>query len=64
MFQEFTKSVHQARADVKTFTDRMRSDETRAIFAQAEQSAEQDPLGIKPWRHREDPDWFGNGSKA
>lgn len=58
MFAAFMKSVEDAQADVKEFTDLMRDETTKEVFAQADKSREQNPMGITPWRHKDHPDWF------
>lgn len=58
MFAAFMKSVNDAQADVKEFTELMRDDASKEVFAQAQKSREQNPAGVKPWRHKDHPDWF------
>lgn len=58
MFSAFMKAVESAQADVKDFTDLMRDDASQEVFAQANKSQQGNPLGIKPWRHKDYPDWF------
>ncbi|QUC23660.1 uncharacterized protein UV8b_07901 [Ustilaginoidea virens] len=58
LFNAFVKAVNDARLDVKEFVDLMRDDTSQQIFAYVEKSRNENPLGIKPWRHRDHPDWF------
>ncbi|KJZ76216.1 hypothetical protein HIM_04298 [Hirsutella minnesotensis 3608] len=58
MFNAFMKAVNEAQAEVKEFTDLMRDEESKQVFAQADKSREENPFGIKPWRHKDNPDWF------
>ncbi|KAI9158909.1 hypothetical protein HJFPF1_06911 [Paramyrothecium foliicola] len=58
MFAAFMKAVNDAQADVAQFTELMKDEASKEIFAHAERSREQNPLGIKPWRHKDHPDWF------
>jgi hypothetical protein len=62
MYAAFTKSVNDAQADVTEFTEAMRDQETKEIFAQVQKSRQQDPMGIKTWRHKDHPDWFNTKS--
>lgn len=52
------KAVNEGQADVKEFTDLMRDETSKDVFAQAAKSREERPLGIKPWRHKDHPNWF------
>lgn len=58
MFNAFVKAVNDAQMDVKEFTELMRDETSKQVFAQAEKSRQENPLGIKPWRHKDHPDWF------
>ncbi|KAG8424214.1 hypothetical protein J3458_001034 [Metarhizium acridum] len=58
MFNAFVKAVSDAQMDVKEFTELMRDETTKQVFAQAEKSRQDNPLGIKQWRHKDHPDWF------
>ncbi|KAF7559434.1 hypothetical protein G7046_g4718 [Stylonectria norvegica] len=58
MFAAFMRSVSDAQAEVKEFTDLMRDDTSQQVLALAEKSRENDPMGIKPWRHKDHPSWF------
>ncbi|KFG82437.1 hypothetical protein MANI_028352 [Metarhizium anisopliae] len=51
-------SLSDAQMDVKEFTELMRDETTKQVFAQAEKSRQDNPLGIKQWRHKDHPDWF------
>ncbi|CAM1510181.1 Fc.00g005160.m01.CDS01 [Cosmosporella sp. VM-42] len=63
MFAAFMKAVQNAQADVKEFTELMRDDTSKEVFAQVQKSQEQNPMGIKPWRHTDHPDWFSVDQK-
>ncbi|PHH85245.1 hypothetical protein CDD83_709 [Cordyceps sp. RAO-2017] len=58
MFYAFMKAVNDAQAEVKEFTDLMKDEESTQVFAQADKSREDNPFGIKPWKHKDHPDWF------
>ncbi|KHO01152.1 uncharacterized protein MAM_00153 [Metarhizium album ARSEF 1941] len=58
MFNAFVKAVSDAQMEVKEFTDLMRDETNRQVFAQAEKSRQDNPIGIMPWRHKDHPDWF------
>jgi len=58
MFSAFMKAVEGAQADVKDFTDLMRDEVSKDVFDQVNKSQRESPLGIKPWRHKDYPDWF------
>ncbi|KAH7144484.1 hypothetical protein B0J13DRAFT_45893 [Dactylonectria estremocensis] len=64
MFAAFMKAINDAQANVKEFTELMRDDTSKDVFAQAAKSREGNPMGITPWRHRDYPDWFRMDSKA
>lgn len=58
LFNSFVKAVNDAQIDIKEFTELMRDETSKQIFAHVEKSEREDPLGIKPWRHTDHPDWF------
>jgi hypothetical protein len=58
MFAEFMKAVNEAQGNVKEFSDLMRDDKSKEVFAMADKSKEENPFGIKPWRHKDHPNWF------
>lgn len=58
MFSAFVRAVTDAQAEVKEFADLMRDEESKAVFAQADKSREDNPFGIKTWMHKDHPDWF------
>lgn len=58
MFNAFMKAVTEAQAEVTEFTELMRDEMTKQVFAQADKSREENPFGIKPWRHMDHPNWF------
>ena len=63
MFAAFMKSVNDEQASVNQFTELMRDDTSKEVFAQAAKSRDQKPMGITPWRHKDHPDWFRMDSK-
>lgn len=58
MFAAFMKSVNDARADLQAFTELMRDETSQKVFAYTGESERNQPQGIKPWRHKDHPDWF------
>lgn len=58
MFAAFTKAINDAQNDIKEFTELMRDETSRQVFAQTEKSEQAKPYGITPWLHSEHPDWF------
>lgn len=58
MFAAFTKAINDAQNDIKEFTDLMRDETSKQVFAQAEKSEQANPYGIKPWLHSDHPEWF------
>lgn len=58
MFAAFMKSVNEAQAEIKEFTELMRDETSKEVFTHASKSREQNPAGIVPWKHAEHPDWF------
>ncbi|KAG6004347.1 hypothetical protein E4U21_001160 [Claviceps maximensis] len=58
LFNSFVKAVNDAQLDIREFQDLMKDETSKQIFAYAERSRQEDPLGIKPWRHKDHPDWF------
>ncbi|CAH0044110.1 unnamed protein product [Clonostachys solani] len=64
MFSLFMKAVSEAQEDVRDFTDQMHDEETKAVFDRAKKSEQEDPKGIKPWRHKDHPDWYNGLSSS
>ncbi|PFH63288.1 hypothetical protein XA68_14940 [Ophiocordyceps unilateralis] len=58
MFHAFMKAVNDTQAEINEFTELMRDEESKQVFAQADKSREDNPFGIKPWRHKDHPDWY------
>lgn len=58
MYAAFLRAVNEAQANVKEFTELMRDEKSREVFAMADKSKEENPFGIKPWRHQDHPNWF------
>lgn len=58
MYAAFMKSVNDAQAKIKEFTDLMKDETSTEVFTRASKSKEDNPLGIVPWRHGDYPGWF------
>lgn len=58
MFAAFMKSINDAQADIKEFTELMRDEASREVFDHVNKSEAEKPYGIKAWRHKDHPDWF------
>lgn len=58
------KAVTDAQSDITDFTELMREDESKAMFAQAIKSHQEDSTEIKPWRHKDHPGWYDFNSKT
>ncbi|KAK5994590.1 hypothetical protein PT974_05069 [Cladobotryum mycophilum] len=58
MFAAFMKAVAEAQAEVREFAELMRDDTSKEVFARADKSRQENPLGIRPWKHKDHPDWF------
>ncbi|KAJ2968307.1 hypothetical protein NQ176_g9245 [Zarea fungicola] len=58
MYAAFMKAVEEAQGNIKEFTELMRNDKSKEVFALADKSKEENPFGIKPWRHKDHPNWF------
>ncbi|RDA94563.1 hypothetical protein CP533_2716 [Ophiocordyceps camponoti-saundersi (nom. inval.)] len=52
MFHAFMKAVNDTQAEIKEFTELMRDEESKQVFAQAEKSREENPFGIRPYNTR------------
>ncbi|TLS30521.1 hypothetical protein PpBr36_03675 [Pyricularia pennisetigena] len=57
LFPALQQSMASGVKDVKDFKDSMTSRETSKIISRAVQSRQKNPLGIKPWRPKDDPNW-------
>ncbi|TLD31673.1 hypothetical protein PspLS_02024 [Pyricularia sp. CBS 133598] len=57
LFPALQRSMASGVKDVKDFKDSMTSRETSKIISRAAQSRQKNPLGIKPWRPKDDPNW-------
>lgn len=53
--QETTKSAY---SEIKEYKQRATNEETAKVLEHAKQSRKDNPMGIKPWRARDDPDWL------
>ncbi|RFU78417.1 hypothetical protein TARUN_3818 [Trichoderma arundinaceum] len=58
MYAAFMKSVNDAQASIKEFTELMKDDTSQQVFARANKSRADNRLGIVPWKHKDYPDWF------
>lgn len=58
MFSAFMKAVEDAQTDIREFSELMRDEESKRVFARADKSREENPFGIKPWKHSGDPEWL------
>jgi hypothetical protein len=58
MFQAFMEAVNEAQAEVTKFTKLMKDETSQEILAHAKKSRQENPSGIQPWKHTNDPDWF------
>jgi hypothetical protein len=58
LFNAFVKAMNDAQMDVKEFAELMKDDTSKQVFAYVEKSRQDNPLGIKPWRHKDHPNWF------
>lgn len=58
VFSTFKAAVVAAQTEIKDFGELYNSDESSKVLEQARKSREAEPNGIKPWRHKDDPDWF------
>lgn len=63
MFAAFMKSVSEGQTNVQEFTDLMRSDASKEVFAQVKKREQEEPKSIVPWRHEDHPDWFTMDTK-
>lgn len=64
LYNAFMKAVTDAQADITDFTELVRDDESKAIFAQALKSQQEDPTDIKSWRHKDHPSWYDLNGKS
>ncbi|KAK7751338.1 hypothetical protein SLS62_006744 [Diatrype stigma] len=58
VFQCFMKSVQDASNEIKDFGKLYNSEESKKALNQAKKSREADPKEIKPWRAKDDPNWY------
>ncbi|KAM3429563.1 hypothetical protein NHJ13734_008130 [Beauveria thailandica] len=58
MYAAFMRAVNEAQGNVKEFTELMRDEKSKEVFAMAEKSSNENPFGIKAWRHQDHPNWF------
>lgn len=63
MFNAFMRAVEDAQADVTEVTELMKDEESKQVFARADKSREQNPFGIKPWKHTGDSEWLKTEDK-
>lgn len=57
LFVSLQQSVTKGMGDVKEFKAAMNDETTVRILERARQFRLKNPLGIKPWRPRDDPNW-------
>ncbi|KLU89152.1 hypothetical protein MAPG_08126 [Magnaporthiopsis poae ATCC 64411] len=57
LFASLQQSVTKGMGDVKEFKAAMNDETTVRILERARQGRLKNPLGIKPWRPRDDPNW-------
>ncbi|KOS21124.1 hypothetical protein ESCO_004389 [Escovopsis weberi] len=58
MFATFMKALNEAQTQIQEFAELMRDDVSKEVFARAERSRQENPAGIRPWRHKDHPNWF------
>ncbi|KXJ88790.1 hypothetical protein Micbo1qcDRAFT_166230 [Microdochium bolleyi] len=58
VFANFKTAITLAQTEIKDFGELYNSEESRKVLEQARLSREAEPTGIKPWRHKDDPNWF------
>ncbi|KAA8633283.1 hypothetical protein SMACR_02130 [Sordaria macrospora] len=56
-FAAFSNAVQDTGKEIHQFKDTIRSAETEKVFNMANESRRTNPMGIKPWRARDDPEW-------
>lgn len=56
-FAAFSNAVQDTGKEIRQFKDAIRSTETEKVFSMANESRRANPMGIKPWRARDDPEW-------
>ncbi len=64
LYQAVMKAVNDSQVDITEFTALMNESESKAVLARAEKSRQEDPTDIKPWRHKDHPDWYDLNGKA
>ncbi|KAI2638302.1 hypothetical protein GGS21DRAFT_510620 [Xylaria nigripes] len=57
MYNELVDRMKKAGTEIQDFTVLFTSEESKKVLEQARQSREANPLGIKPWRYKDHPDW-------
>lgn len=57
LYPALQQSLANGVKDVKDFKESMTSRETTKVITRAAQSRQKNPLGIKPWRPKDDPNW-------
>lgn len=56
-FAAFSDAVQDTGKEIRQFKDAMLSSESEKVFNMANESRRANPMGIKPWRARDDPEW-------
>lgn len=57
LFSSYREAIVTANKDLADFRTAMTSERTRKILEEARASRQARPLGIRPWRATEHPDW-------
>lgn len=57
-YQHFIKSVNAAHQEIKDFGDLYHNKESQKALTHAKKSREANPMGIAPWRAKDDPHWY------
>jgi hypothetical protein len=57
LFSSYREAIVTANKDLADFRTEMTSERTRKILEEARASRQARPLGIRPWRATEHPDW-------
>ncbi|XXH04343.1 Translation initiation factor 3 subunit c [Hypoxylon texense] len=58
MYARFLKSIGVAGGQIKDFSALYNSEESKKVLNQAKRSRDANPMGIKPWRAKDHPNWL------
>ncbi len=58
MYERFLKSIGVAGGQIKDFSTLYNSEESKKVLNRAKKSHDANPMGIKPWRAKDHPDWL------